>query len=288
MIFKIFDGNEGISSKIGILNKSFAEIGKAFSDALSTSIGGFGDGLFGLEEKDQGFLKNFVDNLRTEVDDVEDLYKKLIVTQKDIEPFLKPIDVYDNFDTSKAEKVLADMQKQKKLVDANNGSWQKFYDTLKPGEEWQEKFVQTMDLTKASVDDVKEAQAAARQAADELITQRQNGVQFRIGKYNILAFHSTRISLHKIVELWNQIISKVGFSDISPTVIISHIRRRGEIGGSAKKVGKRIKELERLYGIREGSAGGNGSNQYKKRSLSRIIRLKQNLNPTLQRNWGFP
>lgn len=47
----------------------------------------------------------------------------------------------------------------------------------------------------------------------------------------------------------------------------SNIRRRGEIGGSAKKVGKRIKELERLYGIREGSAGGNGSNQYKKKEL---------------------
>lgn len=65
----------------------------------------------------------------------------------------------------------------------------------------------------------------------------------------------------------SQIISKIGNPDISPTVIISHIRRRGEIGGSAKKVGKRIKELERLYGIREGSAGGNGSNQYKKKEL---------------------
>ncbi len=168
MIFKVFDGNEGISSKIGVLNKSFAEIGKAFSDALSTSIGGFGDGLFGLEEKDQGFLKNFVDNLRTEVDDVEDLYKKLIVTQKDIEPFLKPIDIYDGFDDSQAEKVFTDLQKQKKLVDANESSWDEYYKILKkeqPGMEWQEKFVQTMDLTKASVDDVKEAQAAARQAA---------------------------------------------------------------------------------------------------------------------------
>lgn len=58
---------------------------------------------------------------------------------------------------------------------------------------------------------------AAKEAADELITQRQNGVQFRIGKYNILAFHSTRISLHKIVELWNQIISKIGNPDISPS-----------------------------------------------------------------------
>lgn len=50
----------------------------------------------------------------------------------------------------------------------------------------------------------------------------------------------------------SQIISKIGNPDISPDVIISHIRRRGEIGGSAKKVGKRIKELERLYGIQNG------------------------------------
>lgn len=41
----------------------------------------------------------------------------------------------------------------------------------------------------------------------------------------------------------------------------SNIRRRGEIGGSAKKVGKRIKELERLYGIRNGSTSFQG-NQY--------------------------
>lgn len=33
----------------------------------------------------------------------------------------------------------------------------------------------------------------------------------------------------------------------------SNIRRRGEVGGSAKKVGKRIKELERLYGIEYGN-----------------------------------
>lgn len=39
----------------------------------------------------------------------------------------------------------------------------------------------------------------------------------------------------------------------------SNIRRRGEVGGSAKKIGKRIKELERLYGVYQ---GGHGSNQY--------------------------
>lgn len=32
----------------------------------------------------------------------------------------------------------------------------------------------------------------------------------------------------------------------------TNIRQRGDVGGSAKKVGKRIKELERIYGVREG------------------------------------
>ena len=40
----------------------------------------------------------------------------------------------------------------------------------------------------------------------------------------------------------------------------SNIRRRGEVGGSAKKIGLRIKELERLYGIEL------GSNRYEKNS----------------------
>lgn len=39
----------------------------------------------------------------------------------------------------------------------------------------------------------------------------------------------------------------------------TNIRQRGDIGGSAKKVGQRIKELERLYGIQ---LGGNRGNQY--------------------------
>lgn len=49
--------------------------------------------------------------------------------------------------------------------------------------------------------------------------------------------------------------------DILLDLLESNIRRRGEIGGSAKKVGKRIKELERLYGIQNGSSSFQG-NQY--------------------------
>jgi hypothetical protein len=35
----------------------------------------------------------------------------------------------------------------------------------------------------------------------------------------------------------------------------------GDVGGSAKKMGMRIRELERLYGIREGSANEKGNNR---------------------------
>lgn len=38
-------------------------------------------------------------------------------------------------------------------------------------------------------------------------------------------------------------------------LIETNIRQRGDVGGSAKKVGKRIKELERIYGVRDGSSG---------------------------------
>ena len=266
MIFKTFDNDDGITSKIGVLNKSFAEITQAYEKAKEATS----------QNNGQGFFKNFVDNLKTEVNEVSDLYKKFIVTQKDIEPFLKPIDVYDGFDTSKAGTVLNTLQETKEKVNAGVTSWQEYFNGLKPGEEWQAKFVQTMDLTTASIDDVKEAQTAARQAAvnynndlgkltigakatsialkglalagnilvslviskvistvyemaqasdtvgkaakeaaDELITQRQNGVQFRIGKYNILAFHSTRISLHKIVSCGIRSFQKSDFPTLA-------------------------------------------------------------------------
>ena len=43
------------------------------------------------------------------------------------------------------------------------------------------------------------------------------------------------------------------------------------IGGSAKKVGLRIKELERIYGIHQ----GNGSNQYEQKPNNSVIAKSQ-------------
>lgn len=43
----------------------------------------------------------------------------------------------------------------------------------------------------------------------------------------------------------------------------TNIRQRGDVGGSAKKVGIRIKELERLYGVKHGNNQNSTSNNYK-------------------------
>ena len=48
----------------------------------------------------------------------------------------------------------------------------------------------------------------------------------------------------------------------------TNIRQRGDVGGSAKKVGLRIRELERIYGIRDGSNNPHGINVGEKNSFT--------------------
>lgn len=49
--------------------------------------------------------------------------------------------------------------------------------------------------------------------------------------------------------------------EILQDLLETNIRQRGDVGGSAKKIGLRIKELDRLYGIKQGGSGFYG-NQY--------------------------
>lgn len=54
------------------------------------------------------------------------------------------------------------------------------------------------------------------------------------------------------------------FQDLLET----NIRQRGDVGGSAKKVGLRIKELDRLYGIKNGGSGFYGNQHGKNAELT--------------------
>lgn len=59
--------------------------------------------------------------------------------------------------------------------------------------------------------------------------------------------------------------------EVLQDLIETNIRQRGDIGGSAKKVGKRIKELERIYGVHQ----GNGSNQHEQKPNNSVIAKSQ-------------
>ena len=62
-----------------------------------------------------------------------------------------------------------------------------------------------------------------------------------------------------ISEIMCEIKTYKDEDSIIKDMLETNIRQRGDIGGSAKKVGRRIKELERLYGVQ---LGGNRGNQY--------------------------
>lgn len=76
------------------------------------------------------------------------------------------------------DDILNGLLTQKKLVDANQSSWQDYFNGLKEGEKWQVKFVQENDLTKVSLDEVKNAHNAAKQSA---ITYNNGLEQMTIG-----------------------------------------------------------------------------------------------------------
>ena len=76
------------------------------------------------------------------------------------------------------------------------------------------------------------------------------------GHQRVRAFKELEIStIESEIRIYNS------DDEILLDLLESNIRRRGEVGGSAKKVGMRIKELERLYGIKQGGSGFYG-NQY--------------------------
>lgn len=74
-----------------------------------------------------------------------------------------------------------------------------------------------------------------------------------------------------IPEIMCEIKTYKDEDSIIKDLLETNIRQRGDIGGSAKKVGRRIKELERLYGVHQ----GNGSNQYEQKPNNSVIAVTQ-------------
>lgn len=62
----------------------------------------------------------------------------------------------------------------------------------------------------------------------------------------------------------------------------TNIRQRGDVGGSAKKMGKRIKELERLYGIEHGNNQRTSNNYNSSKTQEDLAKDLGISIPTLQ------
>lgn len=150
MIFKTFDSDKDtFSSKFGIFGKSFEDIGNRFKKVSNKLI-----------EINDYTISNIV-NAWKNSSVKKDLSDKFIITKSDIQDKLKDLSVYEK----NPQGILDNLLEKKELVDSNQSSWQKYFEGLSEGEKWQVKFVQENDLTKVSLDDVKNAQNAARQSA---------------------------------------------------------------------------------------------------------------------------
>lgn len=150
MIFKTFDSDKDtFSSKFGILGKSFEDIGNRFKKVS--------DELIVTNDYTISNIANAWKNSSVK----KDLSDKFIITKSDIQDKLKDLSVYEK----NPQGILDNLLGKKELVDSNQSSWQKYFEGLSEGEKWQVKFVQENDLTKVSLDDVKNAQNAARQSA---------------------------------------------------------------------------------------------------------------------------
>lgn len=150
MIFKTFDSDKDtFSSKFGILGKSFEDIGNRFKKVSNELI------------TTNDYTISNIANAWKNSSVKKDLSDKFIITKSDIQDKLKDLSVYEK----NPQGILDNLLEQKELVDSNQSSWQKYFEGLAEGEKWQTKFVQENDLTKVSLDDVKNAQNAAKQSA---------------------------------------------------------------------------------------------------------------------------
>lgn len=150
MIFKTFDSDKDtFSSQFGIFGKSFEDIGNRFKKVSEELI------------VTNDYTISNIANAWKNSSIKKDLSDKFIITQSDIKDKLKDLSVYEK-DPSDILNKLSKVNEASKI---DPTAWQKYFDPLAEGEKWQTKFVQENDLTKVSLDDVKNAQNAAKQSA---------------------------------------------------------------------------------------------------------------------------
>lgn len=218
MIFKTFDSDKDtFSSKFGVFGKSFEDIGNRFKKVSNELI------------VTNDYTISNIANAWKKSSVKKDLSDKFIITKSDIQSKLKDLSVYKK----NPQGILDNLLEQKELVDSNQSSWQKYFEGLAEGEKWQTKFVQENDLTKVSLDDVKNAQNAAKQSAIDY----NNGL-----KQMTIGAKAANFALGALKNVLNVAVSYLvswGISKLIQT-ITDHIHRAEK---AVKKMGEAIQKV---------------------------------------------
>lgn len=146
MIFKTFDSDsDKFISKIGILNRSFEQWGEAIR-ARKLEV----TELMGAMDKKDAKSQ------------AQSVFDRLGYTKRSVQEKSIDLSLFDNFNAS---DTLSSLQKLDAQVNSGKRNWQDYFSKLTDGQKWQVEFVQNNDLSKVSLEQVENAQKAARESA---------------------------------------------------------------------------------------------------------------------------
>ena len=263
MIFRSFNNDDGFLSKIGIYKKSFKEIGEAFKNAFNTSVTGFADDTIWGERKDKGFIENLKRNLISPIEEEMDLYDKLIVKKKDIEPFLTDLSIFDGYDDKAATKDFKKIKQHRNEVNKKKATWDDYFSKLKPNQKWQKKLITETDGDISNINQLKEAQAGAAQAAADHNLQLKNltlsakagkvalGALKMVGNAALMAGVTMAISF--VVKQFDNYINRIKYAkealEESKAAYDNTGKEIDDLNTRLQDCNKQIQELESTQGI---------------------------------------
>lgn len=205
-IFKTFDSDiDKWTAKIGILGKSFNELGTAVDNAFKAVI----DNIDNFDEN-VGFWESLKNNLFSKNDSNKDWIKNSlgeIISKENIDSYIKELDL----ESAKNKiKEIFDWQE-----DINNGetTWNEYFDTCKGGNEYIIDLIKnTNDLSKLTGEDLVKANQQAREATiahNAALQQQTLGAKAATVATKALAIAGNMIAMWAISEVISIVAEKI-------------------------------------------------------------------------------
>lgn len=192
-----------------------------------------------------------------------DLYNKLIVKKKDIEPFLTDLSIFDGYDDKAATKDFRNIKQHRNKVNKKKASWDDYFKGLDENQKWQEKLITETDGDISNINQLKEAQAGAAQAAADHNLQLKNltlsakagkvalGALKMVGNAALMAGVTMAISF--VVKQFDNYINRIKYAkealEESKAAYDNTGKEINDLNTQLQDCNKQIQELESTQGI---------------------------------------